>query len=108
MELAPFSRVTPRHQGDRHPPATSRGPLHQQRHPDQHLHGLTRTGEHAEWLGMGIYTVTDGKISEGWFGEDILGMLIQLGAFPPPDRRWRRGSPAGGEHGDPALPGEAA
>jgi len=37
------------------------------------------TGRHAEWLGIGIYTVTDGKISEGWFGEDILGLLLQLG-----------------------------
>ena len=41
--------------------------------------GAAPTGRHAEWLGIGIYTVTDGKISEGWFGEDILGMLIQLG-----------------------------
>jgi predicted ester cyclase len=41
--------------------------------------GAPPTGKHAEWLGIGIYTVTDGKISEGWFGEDILGMLLQLG-----------------------------
>jgi predicted ester cyclase len=37
------------------------------------------TGKHAEWLGIGIYTVRDGRITEGWFAEDILGMLIQLG-----------------------------
>ena len=41
--------------------------------------GAPPTGKHAEWLGIGIYTVTGGKISEGWFGEDILGMLLQLG-----------------------------
>jgi predicted ester cyclase len=41
--------------------------------------GAPPTGKYAEWLGIGIYTVTDGKISEGWFGEDILGMLLQLG-----------------------------
>jgi len=41
--------------------------------------GAPPTGKRAEWLGIGIYTVTDGKISEGWFGEDILGMLNQLG-----------------------------
>ena len=41
--------------------------------------GTPPTGKHAEWLGIGIYTVTGGKISEGWFGEDILGMLLQLG-----------------------------
>ena len=41
--------------------------------------GAPPAGKHAEWLGIGIYTVTAGKISEGWFGEDILGMLLQLG-----------------------------
>jgi len=41
--------------------------------------GASPTGKHAEWLGIGIYTVTGGKISEGWFGEDILGLLTQLG-----------------------------
>ena len=46
--------------------------------------GAPPTGRHAEWLGTGIYTVTDGKISEGWFGEDILGMLLQLGAVHLP------------------------
>ena len=46
--------------------------------------GAPGTGEHAEWLGIGIYTVTNGKISEAWFGEDILGMLIQLGAVTLP------------------------
>jgi len=34
--------------------------------------GAPPTGKHAEWLGIGIYTVTG-------FGEDILGMLLQLG-----------------------------
>ncbi len=41
--------------------------------------GAATTGAHAEWLGIGIYTVENGKITEGWFGEDILGMLAQLG-----------------------------
>jgi predicted ester cyclase len=40
------------------------------------------TGKHAEWLGIGIYTLRDGHIIEGWFAEDILGMLIQLDAIP--------------------------
>ena len=38
------------------------------------------TGKHAEWLGIGIYTVRDGCITEGWFAEDIPGMLLQLDA----------------------------
>jgi predicted ester cyclase len=46
--------------------------------------GARPSGRHAEWLGIGIYTVHDGKISEAWFGEDILGMLLQLGAVSLP------------------------
>lgn len=46
--------------------------------------GAAPSGVHAEWLGIAIYTVTDGKISEGWFGEDILGMLLQIGAVQLP------------------------
>jgi predicted ester cyclase len=42
------------------------------------------TGKRAEWLGIGIYTVRDGRITEGWFAEDILGMLIQLDLAPVP------------------------
>jgi predicted ester cyclase len=42
------------------------------------------TGKHAEWLGIGIYTLRDGRITEGWFAEDILGMLIQLEAIALP------------------------
>jgi predicted ester cyclase len=46
--------------------------------------GAPPAGRHAEWLGIGIYTVTDGKISEGWFGDDILGMLLQSGVVRLP------------------------
>jgi len=42
------------------------------------------SGKHAEWLGIGIYTVRDGDFTEGWFAEDILGMLTQLDATPTP------------------------
>jgi steroid delta-isomerase-like uncharacterized protein len=42
--------------------------------------GIPATGKHAAWLGIGIYTVRNGKIAEAWFAEDILGMLQQLGA----------------------------
>lgn len=41
--------------------------------------GAPPTRKRAEWLGIGIYTVVNGRIVEGWFGEDVLGMLIQLG-----------------------------
>jgi len=43
--------------------------------------GTPPTGRHAEWLGIGVYRVAAGKIHEAWFGEDILGMLLQLGAL---------------------------
>lgn len=43
------------------------------------------TGKNAEWLGMGIYTVHEGRITEGWFAEDILGMLLQLGVISLPE-----------------------
>ena len=43
------------------------------------------TGKHAEWLGIGIYTLRNGRITEGWFAEDILGMLVQIGAISLPE-----------------------
>jgi predicted ester cyclase len=46
--------------------------------------GAPATGNHAEWLGIAIYTVTDGKITDAWFSEDILGMLLQLGVVQLP------------------------
>jgi predicted ester cyclase len=42
------------------------------------------TGKQAKWLGIGIYTLREGRIVEGWFAEDILGMLIQLGLLTAP------------------------
>jgi hypothetical protein len=46
--------------------------------------GRPATNRHAEWLGIGIYTIREGRITEGWFAEDILGMLLQLGAVALP------------------------
>ncbi len=46
--------------------------------------GVPATGKHAEWLGIGLYTVRDSKIVDAWFGEDILGLLLQLGAITLP------------------------
>jgi NAD(P)-dependent dehydrogenase (short-subunit alcohol dehydrogenase family) len=41
--------------------------------------GAAPTGKHAAWQGIGLYTVTGGRISEAWLAEDILGVLRQLG-----------------------------
>jgi predicted ester cyclase len=46
--------------------------------------GNPATGKHAEWLGIGICTVRDGRITEGWFAEVILGLLTQLDAITIP------------------------
>jgi steroid delta-isomerase-like uncharacterized protein len=46
--------------------------------------GIPATGKYAEWLGIAIYTIVDGKITDGWFSEDILGLLLQLGAVELP------------------------
>jgi steroid delta-isomerase-like uncharacterized protein len=43
--------------------------------------GIPAGGKHARWPGIGIYTVTGGKISEAWIVEDILDMLLQLDAI---------------------------
>ena len=46
--------------------------------------GRPATNRYAEWRGIGIYTIREGRITEGWFAEDILGMLLQLGAVALP------------------------
>lgn len=44
--------------------------------------GYGATGRHAEWEGIGIYRVVDGKIAEAWFVEDMLGLQRALGNLP--------------------------
>ena len=46
--------------------------------------GVPPTGRRAEWLGVAIYSVVDGKIADAWFGEDVLGMMLQLGVVQLP------------------------
>jgi len=48
--------------------------------------GAPATGKRAEWLGVAVYTVVAGKITEAWFGEDVLGMMLQLGVVHLPPR----------------------
>jgi len=47
--------------------------------------GVAATGKHAEWMGIELARVADGKIVENWVSWDLYGMLQQLGAVSPPD-----------------------
>lgn len=48
--------------------------------------GLPPTGKHVVGTGMSIHRIDNGKIVEGWFNFDMLGMLQQLGAIPAPEQ----------------------
>ena len=42
------------------------------------------SGRSAEWTGMAMYRVEDGRIAEIWLEEDRLGLLEQLDVAEPP------------------------
>jgi len=42
------------------------------------------SGKHAIWRSVGFFRIEDGKIREHWGIPDLLGLLIQIGAVPPP------------------------
>ena len=46
--------------------------------------GIPATGKDVEMPGIAIHRIVDGKIVEHWGQVDGLGMLMQLGAVPPP------------------------
>jgi steroid delta-isomerase-like uncharacterized protein len=46
------------------------------------LPGLPATGKRAEWTGITIYRIVDGKVVEERGEEDALGALQQLGVIP--------------------------
>ena len=49
-----------------------------------HLMGIAPTGKSAQFIGIGIIRVRDGKIVEGWNVFDQLGMFKQLGVASLP------------------------
>ncbi len=49
--------------------------------------GLSPTGKQVEISAISIERVKDGKIVERWFNQDDLGLMMQLGVFPPPQPR---------------------
>ncbi|MFF3754699.1 ester cyclase [Streptomyces sp. NPDC002018] len=46
--------------------------------------GVPATGRKARWNGVGFYRLSEGKIVEADFVEDILAALVQLGAVELP------------------------
>lgn len=47
------------------------------------LMGIPPTGKQVHMEGISIYRIADGRMQEAWVQYDILGLLQQLGAFPP-------------------------
>ena len=46
--------------------------------------GTPPTGKHVTWTGIDVFRLAGGKIVEGWGTADLLGLMQQLGAIPPP------------------------
>ena len=46
------------------------------------LRGLSPTGERIEVTGTVVHRVADGRLAEGWWNWDTLGLMRQLGAIP--------------------------
>ena len=46
--------------------------------------GIAPTGKQATMTVINIYRVEGGKIAEQWAVADMLGLMQQLGAVPPP------------------------
>jgi steroid delta-isomerase-like uncharacterized protein len=53
-------------------------------HQDEFL-GAPATGNGISTQGIDIYRIANGQIAEIWTVSDELGLLFQLGAFPPPE-----------------------
>lgn len=49
--------------------------------------GMPATGKQAVIGGIEIFRVADGKIAEMWHQDDLLSLLIQLGAVPAPGQQ---------------------
>jgi hypothetical protein len=48
--------------------------------------GIAPSDKHVRWFGFDLLTVEEGKISDGRFVSDLLGLLKQLGATVSPPR----------------------
>lgn len=48
------------------------------------LMGIPPTNKPASWVSIHINRVVDGKITDDWHASDLLGVMRQVGVFPPP------------------------
>ena len=48
------------------------------------LMGIPPTNKPATWVSIHINRVVDGQITEDWHASDLLGVMRQVGIFPPP------------------------
>ena len=46
--------------------------------------GIPATGKKMQWMGIDLFRIENGKIAEEWVGDDMLGLMQQLGALPTP------------------------
>lgn len=46
--------------------------------------GIPPSGKYVMWTGTRIFTLKDGKLTEGWIDLDLLGLMQQIGAVPTP------------------------
>lgn len=46
------------------------------------LFGAPASGRQLRWMGIDLYRVVDGRISEEWAGDDTLAILQQVGLVP--------------------------
>jgi predicted ester cyclase len=48
------------------------------------FNGVPATGRPVAWSEIHIYRIASGKIVEQWSEVNLLGLLMQIGALPPP------------------------
>jgi|SRR5215813_10543347 len=48
------------------------------------FNGVPATGRAVQWSEIHIYRIAGGKIVEQWSEVNLLGVLMQIGALPPP------------------------
>jgi len=46
--------------------------------------GQPPTGTLMQWMGIDLFRIENGQIAEEWVGDDMLGLMQQLGALPTP------------------------